>query len=112
VPLQRPVNDRQLQVLRRIVDGQKPVSSSEPALATTAYALRARGLIETKRSDGGWTAVPTDLGIFYLQHERYPVRQAVSVAPKRPTIHRPRTRPATRATVENTARSPRSWLPR
>ncbi|MCW3040829.1 MAG: hypothetical protein JWM31_2734 [Solirubrobacterales bacterium] len=73
MPLQRPVNDRQLGVLRRIVVGRQPVTSAEPALATTVYALRARGLVQTERRDSGWVAVPTEHGAFYAQHEHYPV---------------------------------------
>lgn len=76
MPLQRPVNDRQLEVLRRVVDGRQPVTSAEPALATTVYALRARGLVQTERSDGGWVAVTTEHGAFYAQHEHYPVTRA------------------------------------
>lgn len=85
MPLQRPVNDRQLEILRRIADGRQPVSSTEPELATTVYALRARGLVETKRRNGGWAAVPTEHGVFYAQHERYPTHPRNGQRPPRAT---------------------------
>jgi hypothetical protein len=49
-----PLNDRQLGVLRRIAEGAESVTSLEPALATTVYALRGRrGLVSTPQSKGG-----------------------------------------------------------
>lgn len=61
----------QLDALRRIADGQQPITSREPALATTVYALRTRRLVTTPRSGGVWTAVITDAGRYYLDHGEY-----------------------------------------
>ena len=72
MPLRRPVNDRQLDLLRRVANAREPVTSAEPTLATTVYALRARGLLRTERRDGGWAAILTHDGAFFAQHERYP----------------------------------------
>jgi hypothetical protein len=65
------LREHQLRVLRRIADGVDPVTSREPALAKTVYALRSRRLVTTPRSGGVWTAVITDAGRFYLDHGRY-----------------------------------------
>jgi len=70
------LNDRQLAVLRRIGDGDAPVTSAAHELARTVYALRSRRLVDTPRRDGVWTAVITDAGRFYLQHGRYADRGA------------------------------------
>jgi hypothetical protein len=40
------------------------------------YALRARGLVQTERSDGGWVAVTTEHGAFYAMHKHHPVTRA------------------------------------
>lgn len=66
------LNDRQLTVLRRISAGEKPVNAKTPALATTVYALRDRGLVATPRIDGIWQAELTDTGRFYLEHGYHP----------------------------------------
>ncbi|GII02760.1 hypothetical protein [Planobispora takensis] len=66
------LNDRQLTVLRRIGEGEEPVSAKTPELANTVYALRGRGLITTPRKNGIWHAEITDAGRFYLQHGHHP----------------------------------------
>jgi hypothetical protein len=66
------MNERQLSLLRRIGEGSQPVTSKEPAMATTVYALRNRGLVTTPRVAGVWTAVITDAGRYYLEHGRHP----------------------------------------
>lgn len=53
------LNERQLTVLRRIAEGVEPVTSAEPHLALTVYALRDRGLVEAKRRAGRWAATIT-----------------------------------------------------
>ena len=57
-----PLNDRQLAVLRRIGAGAEPVTSAEPTLAITVYALLARGLVTTPRRQGVWQAELTEAG--------------------------------------------------
>src|SRR4051794_22288894 len=66
------LNERQLALLRRIVTGDAPVTSSEPGTATTVYALRNRGLVEARRRHGSWTATPTDAGRFFVEHGWHP----------------------------------------
>lgn len=41
-------------------------------LAVTVYALRDRGLVNTRRSGGTWEAEITEAGRRYLSHEYYP----------------------------------------
>jgi hypothetical protein len=71
-----PLNDRQLMLLRRIGEGAEPVDSSDPGLAKSVYALRARGLVTTPREAGKWHAEITDAGRFYLEHGHHPDRPA------------------------------------
>jgi len=75
------LNDRQLAVLRRIAAGQDAVTSREPTLATTVYALRGRRLVETPRRAGVWTAVMTAAARYYLQHGRYADSSPVTANP-------------------------------
>ncbi|WP_055566875.1 hypothetical protein [Streptomyces atriruber] len=60
------LNERQLTVLRRICEGEAPVTSDDSSLATTVYALRSRGLVTTPRADGRWSAQPTEAGRQHL----------------------------------------------
>jgi hypothetical protein len=69
-----PLNDRQLRLLRRIGEEDERVGSSDAGLATSVYALRARGLVTTPRRAGGWQAEITDAGRFYLEHGQHPDR--------------------------------------
>jgi hypothetical protein len=66
------INQRQLDLLRRIADGGKPVTSDEPHLAITVYALRGRGLVSTRRRAGGWIAEISDAGRLFLGHGQHP----------------------------------------
>jgi hypothetical protein len=70
------LNTRQEELLRRIADGDSPVTSREYVLASTVYALRSRGLVVTPRAAGVWSAVVTDAGRFYLAYGCYPERNA------------------------------------
>lgn len=65
------LNERQADLLARIVSDEVSVTSRDSTLALTVYALRRRGLVETVLSDGGWTAVPTDSGRYYAAHGTY-----------------------------------------
>ncbi|MFH9712882.1 hypothetical protein ACH4MW_36965 [Streptomyces luteogriseus] len=56
------LNERQLDVLRRICHGETPVTSDDSRLAVTVYALRSRGLVTTAQADGRWSAAPTEAG--------------------------------------------------
>lgn len=81
------LNERQLDVLRRICRGTTPVTSEEASLAATVYALRNRGLVTTTRAEGRWTAAPTDAGRQYLaQNDPAPApgreASATSTAPE------------------------------
>ncbi|MFJ8536829.1 hypothetical protein [Streptomyces sp. NPDC093591] len=60
------LNERQLDVLRRICHDNTPVTSDDPGLAATVYALRNRGLVTTSWADGRWTAAPTETGRQHL----------------------------------------------
>ncbi|MFE0739328.1 hypothetical protein ACFW2N_31005, partial [Streptomyces sp. NPDC058855] len=62
------LNERQLDVLRRICHGETPVTSDDSSLAATVYALRNRGLVTTPRADGRWSAAPTEAGLEHLAH--------------------------------------------
>jgi hypothetical protein len=82
------LNERQLTVLRRIAEGVEPVTSAEPHLARTVYALRDRGLVEAKRRAGRWAATITPAGSTFAatgshpDETRPPVPAAVSRAPR------------------------------
>jgi hypothetical protein len=54
--MRKPLNDRQAALLQRIGDDTRPVTSREPALATSVYALQHRRLVKLARSKGVWTA--------------------------------------------------------
>ncbi|MBX7554370.1 hypothetical protein K1Y78_42125 [Streptomyces sp. tea 10] len=60
------LNERQLDVLRRICHGEAPVTSDDPSLAVTVYTLRDRGLITVTRAHGSWSAAPTEAGRQHL----------------------------------------------
>ncbi|GAA4027120.1 hypothetical protein [Streptomyces plumbiresistens] len=62
------LNERQLDVLRRVCHGETPITSDDSGLAATVYALRNRGLVTTTRTDGRWSAAPTEAGLRYLAH--------------------------------------------
>lgn len=67
------LNQRQLDLLRRVVSDEDPVTSHDSALKTTVYALRSRGLIEkTKLAKGEWKATATETGVAVAQSGRMP----------------------------------------
>ena len=80
----------QLELLSRIAEGRQPVTSREPALAATVYALRTRRLVTTPRSDGVWTAMITDAGQYYLEHGEYAGAGRPSPDAGEPTLLRAR----------------------
>jgi len=69
----KAVNDRQREVLAKIGSDNDAVSSDNPDLAVTVYALRDRGLVTTiRRPGGGWDARITEAGRFFVAEGRYP----------------------------------------
>lgn len=59
---------------RRVGASAEQMTSAEPALARTVYALRDRGLVEVLRRAGGWTTQLTEAGRFYLEYGHHPER--------------------------------------
>lgn len=108
-PKPRP---HQLDAVRRIADGQQPITSQEPALATTVYALRTRRLVTTPRSDGVWTAVITDAGRYYLEHGEYVGSATGGSTPTRSSApRRTRKSPLPAASVKEPKEVPRVPAP-
>lgn len=70
---QTKLNNRRLAVLRRIGAGGDPVTARNPELARTVYALCARRLVTTPRTEGVWVAQLVDAGRFYLEHGQHPI---------------------------------------
>jgi hypothetical protein len=64
----RSVNERQLELLRRIAANDRPLTPAEHAAATSVYALRSRGLVATSSLYHFWTATVTEKGRFFLEH--------------------------------------------
>lgn len=69
--MRKSLNDRQAALLQRIADGTRPVTSREPDVALTAYALHNRRLVSLHRANGIWTAQLTDEGRYYLEQGQY-----------------------------------------
>ncbi|MCC9055196.1 hypothetical protein LOK55_13095 [Microbacterium sp. F2E] len=72
--MSRPVNDRQLEVLRWIADGCPPGKWPEDdnVHKISASALKSRGLATVTGHGRTWTAAITDAGTHYLEHGSYP----------------------------------------
>lgn len=70
----RPVNARQLEVLRWVADGcpDGRWPADDFTYKTTAGALKGRGLITIKGHGRTWQAATTDAGTYYLDHGEYP----------------------------------------
>ena len=67
----KPVNARQLDVLRWVADGCPDGVMTDFSYKTTAVALRNRRLLKVSKR-GGWHAELTDDGRHYLEHGGYP----------------------------------------
>jgi len=80
----KPVNARQLEVLRWVADGCPDGVMVGASCKTTAVALRNRRLLKVSKR-GGWHAELTDDGRYYLEHNRYPGELPKSARPK-PTL--------------------------
>lgn len=68
----RPVNDKQLEVLRWISEGCPEGRWADHSYKTSAVALQGRGLVVVRRTRGSWWAELTDDGRYYVAHGRYP----------------------------------------
>jgi hypothetical protein len=79
VDLYAPLNARQVEVLRWIVDGCPDGVMEGHIHKTVAAALQARRLVKVSRKGGVWRAEPTDIGRHYAAHGSYPDRLARSV---------------------------------
>lgn len=66
----KPVNERQLEVLRWIADGCPEGVWEDFTYKTTAIALQGRRLATVSKR-GGWHAEITDDGRYYLEHGAY-----------------------------------------
>ncbi|MFJ2916652.1 hypothetical protein [Streptomyces sp. NPDC087307] len=67
-----PLNERQLALLYRLANGKESEEPWNPGEFRTAYALRDRGLVTIKRSEGEVAARVTEAGTFYIQHGHHP----------------------------------------
>ena len=68
----RPVNERQLEVLRWVGGGSPARDWPDESHKTTARALENRGLVTVSRRTGVWAATITAAGQHYLDHGDYP----------------------------------------
>ncbi|MEV1094506.1 hypothetical protein AB0I87_03330 [Streptomyces sp. NPDC049952] len=66
------LNKRQLVLLCRLANSEKFEKPWDDDEFRTTYALRNRGLVTIKRSDGEVDAQLTEAGTFYIQHGHYP----------------------------------------
>ncbi|GHB16051.1 MULTISPECIES: hypothetical protein [Streptomyces] len=66
------LNKRQLALLCRLANSEKSEKPWDADEFRAAYALRDRGLVTIKRSDGEVDARLTEAGTFYIQHGHHP----------------------------------------
>jgi hypothetical protein len=66
------LNERQLDVLRRIAGGDDLSGPDGVEHRRSGRALQDRGLVAVSRRGGAWRAEPTDAGRFYLEHGHHP----------------------------------------
>jgi hypothetical protein len=78
----RTVNARQFEVLKWIADGCPEGVMSDTGYKTTAIALRNRGLTTVSKR-GGWHAMLTDAGRYFLEHGDYPGRVEPTAAQRK-----------------------------
>src|SRR3954451_8299836 len=90
-----PLNERQLDVLRRIGEGADLSQPKDIPVRTSARALQSRGLVDVSRHDGLWRATITDAGRFYLKHGQHPDHPARTDDP--PTAEKQQRSPRQRA---------------
>jgi hypothetical protein len=68
----RPINERQLELLRRIAANDRPLPRAESNAAVSVYAPRFRGLVATSSERHYWTPTLTDKGRFLVEHGHVP----------------------------------------
>ncbi|MFG1953918.1 hypothetical protein [Micromonospora sp. NPDC048830] len=66
------LNERQVDLLRRIADGDDLSTADGVPLRGSARALQSRRLVDITRKGGTWRATATESGQFYLQHGFHP----------------------------------------
>lgn len=80
------VNERQLEVLRWVVegcpDGRWPEGNYTHK--TAAVALQNRRLVEIRKASKTWTCVATEAGVYYAEHGEYPEGHLLSRVTGRP----------------------------
>jgi hypothetical protein len=67
-----PLNDQQLDVLKRVDAAEDLAGPEHSRLRHSANALRDRGLITISKRGGLWRAEMTEAGRFYLDHGHHP----------------------------------------
>lgn len=70
-----PLNDRQLQPLRRIAALEDLSGPEHGPLCLSGDALRDRGLVTISRRGGTWAATITPAGESYLRHGHHGSRR-------------------------------------
>lgn len=93
----KPVNERQLEVLRWIADGCPEGVWEDFTYKTTAIALQGRHSAKVSKR-GGWHAEITDDGRYHLQHGEYPGEPPREARPRQAPLARPA--PAEQAAAE------------
>lgn len=100
------MNERQLEVLKWVVDGC-PDGRWEPGdyhYKKAAQALQNRRLVEVRKMSRTWTCTPTDAGLYYAQHGAYPDGHLLSAVTGRP-VSKPEN-PKRSAGVQSAGRRP------
>jgi hypothetical protein len=67
----QPLSDRQMKVLKWVVDGCRDGWWEDYSYKRTTYALNDRGLVTVDRRRNSWSAQVTDDGRYYLEHRQY-----------------------------------------
>jgi hypothetical protein len=85
----RPLNERQLSVLRWVANGSPEDVMSRSAVATKVTALQHRRLVTIRRVSGSWSATCTERGQYYLEHGEYPEAHDEAAPATRSRTHPP-----------------------
>ncbi|MCX4387364.1 hypothetical protein OG777_10510 [Micromonospora peucetia] len=102
------LNERQVNLLRRIAAGDDLSTPEGAADRTSARALQTRHLLDITRKGGTWRATVTESGRFYLEHGYHPEDPAYAAnsptaRPKSDAAGVPRQRPAAASTESTTS---------
>lgn len=68
----QPLSDRQMKVLKWVVDGCPDGRWEDYSFKRTTYALADRGLVTVDRRRNSWSAQVTEDGRYYLERRQYP----------------------------------------